>query len=285
MQTSKIALVHIPKTGGTILGHQIFAQTRSDEAFFFSFFGHDASQGANRILVERLRKGDEEYRALLQNRHFLESRVITGHFSYDLRTLLDDFSLQFAAVLREPVDRCVSTIYQYTTEADGRCHFGAFDVPSKSQDPDRYWAQIHYILGWCRGRPIPGLLPHESMMLYNGMCHLIGGTSLSTFCPAVDFARVVANLPAFKLALFERFNETCGALMQDLGLPVRLDEETNPGGVANPGNRANRRPYFGAPEELLDLVRSLNPHDVRLYHLVTKEQRFARPSTGSGVVG
>src|SRR5204863_4159472 len=137
-------------------------------------------------------KGDEDHRALLRNRHFLESRVITGHFSYDLRKVLDDFALQFAAVLREPVDRCISNIYQYTIETEGRCCFGEFDVPSKTADPDRYWAEIHYILSWYRGRAITGLLPHESMMLYNGMCHLIGGTRLDTFRPAVEIERVLA---------------------------------------------------------------------------------------------
>lgn len=280
VRTSKIALVHIPKTGGTTLGSLIFEQTRSDETFFFSFFGRDASAGANRIVVERLRKGDEDYRALMENRHFLESRVITGHFSRDLRNVLDDFSLQFAAVLREPVDRCISNIYQYTVESKGRCRFGKFEVPSKTNSPEAYWAEMHHILSWYRGRPIPGLLPHESMMLSNGMCHLIGGTGLHAFSPEIDVERALES-PDFKFALFERFNETCGALMRELGLPVRLDEETNPGGIGNPLGNLNHPRYFGAPEEMLELVRSLNQHDLRLYRIVTEEQRYARPASSS----
>src|SRR3712207_7355399 len=53
------------------------------------------------------------------------------------------------------------------------------------------------------GGPIPGLLPHESMMLANGMCHMIGGTALHTYQPAISFDRVLANLPRFKLGRSE----------------------------------------------------------------------------------
>src|SRR5205823_6209253 len=144
---------------------------------------------------------------------------------------------------------------------------GDFEVPPLSADPDAYWAAILRILREHRGRPIPGLLPHENMMLFDGMAHLIGGTPLHTYAPTVDFGRVLANLPRFRLALFERFNESVGALLRELEIPVTLDEATNYAGRENPAASANHDRYYGAPPELRELVRALNENDVRLYEI------------------
>jgi hypothetical protein len=268
VRRTKIALAHIPKTGGTALGSLIREQTKADPTYYFSFFGLDASRGANRILVERLRKGDEEHRALMANAHFLASGLIVGHFSHDLAAILDDFELRFAAVLREPVDRWISLVYQYTADMPDRRRFGDFVVPSKSEEPGAYWEAIHRIFVDHRGGPIPGLLPHESMMLCNGMCRVIGGTSLHTFDASPDFDRVLAALPAFELALFERFNESCDAMLGRLGVPVRLDPHTNPRGVDNPTGNLRHAAYYGAPEKVLEMARALNADDLRLYRTV-----------------
>jgi len=276
VRRAKIALIHIPRTGGTALGSLIHHQTLADPTYYFSFFGLDSSQGANRIVVERLRRGDEDYDRLIANRHFRESRVVMGHFSTDLAAILADLDLelQFAAVVREPVDRAISLIHQYSVDADEGGRLGDLPVPSKSRQTERYWQAIERILLTHRGGPIPGLLPHESMMLSNGMCHMIGGSPLHTFSPAIGFDRVLARLPSFKLALFERFNETCGALLRELAVPVRLDAETNYGGEENPAARSRHRPRYGAPRAVIDLVRSLNEDDLRLYRIVTERRLY-----------
>src|SRR5207244_7469121 len=95
--------------------------------------------------------------------------------------------------------------------------------------------------GTCAGEPSSG--PHESMMLCNGMCRVIGGTSLHTFDASPDFDRVLANLPRFELALFERFNESCDAMLGRLGVPVRLDPDTNPRGVDHPTGNLRHAAY------------------------------------------
>jgi hypothetical protein len=267
---SKVALAHIPKTGGTALGSIIQTQTRDDPGYYFSFFGLDASKGANRIIVERMRRGDAAHRALLANEHFLASGVIVGHFSYDLAGVLEGFGLRFAAVLREPVDRWISLVWQYTADLPGRRRFGDFEVPSKSGDPEAYWAAMYRIFADHRGGPIPGLMPHESMMLCNGMCRVIGGTPLHTFDASPDFERVLANLPAFELALFERFNESCDAMLERLGVPVRLDADTNPRGEENPSGHMRHARRYGAPAKVVELARALNGDDLRLYEVVER---------------
>jgi hypothetical protein len=272
MMRAKVALVHIPRTGGTALGSLIFHQTRADPTYYFSFFGLDSSQGANRIIVERLQRGDERWTSLLDNRHFQECRVMIGHFSADIESILDPLELQFAAVLREPIARSVSLIYKYSSDVPGRRMFGSFRVPSKSRDREAYWTAILQILSTHPDGAIPGLLAHESMMLANGMCHMIGGSPLHTYRGPIPFDRVLANLPRFKLGLFERFNETCAPLMRELGIPVALDERTNHLGNGNPA--AQTPPYYDAPEEVLDLVRALNEDDRRLYRLVTEERLY-----------
>lgn len=268
MRRSKIALMHIPRTGGTALGAHLFHQTRDDPTFYFSFFGLDSSSGANRVVVERLRRGDEDYQRLLASRHFRASRVVMGHFSRDLAAIFDDFEFQFAAVLREPVERTISLLYKYSADLEGRRQLGDLPVPSKSREPEAYWRAIQRILEAHAGRPIAGLLPHENTVLFDGMCHMVGGTPLHTYSPTVDFRRVEGALPSFKLAIFERFNESVGALLRELELPVRLDQETNWGGEENPALRAGHRPYYGAPPELLELVRERNRNDKRLYEMV-----------------
>ena len=275
VKTSKIALMHIPKTGGTVLSDVIFNQTRADSTYLYSFFGRDASKGANRIVVEELRERDERLDGLQRNRHFLESRVITGHFSYDLRRLLGDFSLQFAAVLREPVDRCISQIYQYAGESANRCKFGVYDLSSKTRRTDAFWEEIYWILVHHQGEPIPGLRPHENIMLSNALCQLIGGARLDQIGCPVTYEQAVANVPAFKLALFEDFNETCAALMTELGLPVKLDGENNPNGKGRPGRRLRRPAHHGAPAKLVDLVSERNQDDLRLYQHVVANRLYA----------
>lgn len=274
MRPSKIALMHIPKTGGTVLADMIFRQTRADDAFLFSFFGLDGSDGANRLTVESLHEGDARLEGLLRNRHFLESRVITGHFSYDLRRLLCGFSLQFATVLREPVDRGISQIYQYAREWNDRCFLGIYDLSSKIRRTDAFWDEIGWILNRHRGEPIPGLFPHENIMLSDAMCQLIGGARLDRIGPPVAFERAVANLPSFKVALFEQFNETCAALMAELGLPVTLDAGTNPYGEGRPPSRLGQTTYHGAPAKVVDLVRERNQDDVRLYEHVVANRLY-----------
>jgi hypothetical protein len=270
LRRSKIALMHIPRTGGTALGSHLFHQTRADPTYFFSFFGLDSSAGANRVVVERLRKGDEDHRRLMANEHFLASRVVTGHFSRDLAAVFDEVDFQFAAVLREPVDRTISMIYKYTADLGDRCRFGEIPVPSKSREPDAYWDAIHAILTAAGPGPIPGLLPHENTVLFDGMCHMVGGSELHTYCPSADFGRVERYLPTFRFGLFERFNETVGALLAHLDLPIVLDERTNYGGGGNPVDRAGHRPFYGAPPELIGLVRARNQNDLRLYERVAR---------------
>jgi hypothetical protein len=265
--------MHIPRAGGTALGSQIAQQTRLDPTFYFSFFGLDSSKGRNRIVVERLRKGDADHQALMRNRHFLESRVIMGHFSHDLATILEDFELHFATVVREPISRTISLIHQYTLDAPDRGRFADFPVPSKSREPDAYWAEVYRILAANRRGPIPGLLPHENLMLFNGTCRMIGGAPLHTWVPAIDFARVRERLPLFKLALFERFNGTTGAMMRELGIAVDLDERQNHAGIGDPAERARHARCYGAPEKVLDLVRAMNNDDLRLYELVASAIR------------
>jgi hypothetical protein len=280
MRTSKIALLHITKTGGTALGSVIFEQTKADETFFFSFFGLDSSRGANRLVSERLRTGDAQHQALLQNRHFLQSRVIAGHFSYDLRHILEGFDLAFATVLREPVERCISNIYQYTVDMPNMRRFGEIAVPSKENAPEAYWRAICSILEQFRGKPIPGLLPHESMMLQNGMCHVLGGTPLHTYSPTADIDRAVRNLSETEFGFFEDFNESCGLMMRRLGLPVVLDERTNPNGVKHPPSHFAHARNYGAPDEVVELVRAMNRGDLDLYR-AAKELARERQSVRS----
>jgi hypothetical protein len=278
VRRAKVALVHVPRTGGTALGSLIHHQTLADPDFYFSFFGLDSSRGANRIVVERLRRGDEDYHRLIANRHFLDSHVVMGHFSTDLAELLADLDLdlQFAAVVREPVGRVISLVHQYSVDAGEASRFGDVPVPSKSRATEDYWRAIARILSSHRGGPIPGLLPHESMMLSNGMCHMIGGSPLHTYSPRIGLDRALGRLPSFKLALFERFNETCGALLRDLAIPVRLDAGTNYVGEENPTDRTGHSQHYGAPPEVLDLVGSLNEDDLTLYRAVVEGRLYCR---------
>ena len=117
MNKDKIAFLHIPKTGGTALEWKIFNAYRVDDPhFYFSFLASDGSKGKSWYgMPERFEARPEVFPQIMQNEHFLNSKVISGHYS---NAILRHFEgIEFnkkITILREPVSRAISNLCEHT---------------------------------------------------------------------------------------------------------------------------------------------------------------------------
>lgn len=268
VQSEKIAFLHIPKTGGRALGALFDRFAASDDPhWFFSFFGNDSSRGANRVMVEAIRPDDDMQRAIAQNPHFQNARIVAGHFSRNLEEFFPGYSFRYITVLREPVERVISNIYQYSgaTDSDGRSIFGGRALPNRVEQRQAYWACIGELLRQARGRHVPGLLPHESMMLSNGMCRILSGAFLHTYTPHVSVAAALTGAASTQIAWFSDFNGSVAAALAALGVDLPLDASTNPTGMGDPSANLNRDSSYGCPEDVRNLIAQMNQSDLELY--------------------
>jgi hypothetical protein len=271
VQRDKIAFLHIPKTGGRALGSQFDRLHPDDPHWYFSFFGLDRSQGGNQILVEAMRPGDENQQRVAATLHFQHATMVAGHFSANLESFFPEYSFRYVTVLREPVQRVISNIYQYTrtTDRPGHSRFAGRLVPDRDERPKAYWASVAETLWTTRGRRIPGLWPHESMMLSNGMCRVLSGTPLHTFAPGVSVREAVERAATMQVAWFSDFNATVTRALAALGVTLVLDETNNPKGSGSPADHMAHEPDYGCPDDVRNLIMQMNQGDLELYRTLT----------------
>jgi len=84
-QQRKIVFLHIPRTGGVALESYLYCLRPDDPYWFFSFFGLDSPQNANRVVIESMTRGDKTHLAVRSNVHFQLATVVAGHVSRNHR--------------------------------------------------------------------------------------------------------------------------------------------------------------------------------------------------------
>lgn len=267
VQRHKIAFLHIPKTGGAALEHFLRHLYPDDPHWYFSFFGLDSSNGRNQVLIEAMQPGDSEQRRIASSAHFQNAHVVAGHFSANLTELFPDYSFQYFTILREPVSRVISNIYQYSSSAaNGQpARFAGRSVPDKISATAAYWAAVGSILREANFGRVFGLMPHESMMLNNGMCRMLAGAPLHTYTPQVSVRAALDRSTAMTLAWFSDFNASVTSALASVGIPLVLDARTNSRGTGSPTEHSNRPPDYGCPDDVRHLIARMNQGDLDLY--------------------
>ena len=267
VQRHKIAFLHIPKTGGAALEHFLRHLYPDDPQWYFSFFGLDSSNGRNQVLIEAMQPGDSEQRRIASSAHFQNAHVVAGHFSANLAELFPDYSFRYFTILREPVSRVISNIYQYSSPAaNGQpARFAGRTVPDRISDPGAYWAAVGGILREANFGRVFGLMPHESMMLNNGMCRMLAGAPLHTNASQVSVRAALDRANTMALAWFSDFNASVTSALASVGIPLVLDERTNRRGAGSPAAHTNHSPDYGCPDDVRHLITRMNQSDLELY--------------------
>lgn len=270
VQREKLAFSHIPKTGGLALESYLMRVYPEHPTWFFSFFGLDSSKGANRVVVESMQPGDDSHHRVASNPHFQSATMVAGHFSTNLETFFPEYSFRYFTILREPVSRVISNIFQYSAVLadEGQTKFGKHRLPCKISSVGAYWSAIGEILQESRGGPIDGLMPHESMMFINGMCRMLSGAPLHTFTPDVSLQAALERAATMEIAWFSDFNATVTSMLAALGVPLVLDATTNYRGEGSPPDRMTHSPDYGCPDDVRALIARMNQSDLELYRIL-----------------
>jgi len=271
MKNKKIAFIHIPKTGGRSLDSLIWNTYKNkNDSFLYSFFGRDKSNGANqRGMSERYENRPDIIEIIKNDDHFKESSFITGHFSYSVLALFDEYKFDVCTMLREPISRVISNIYQYTNHfpKEKIWKFGGNVVPKKGTN--EYWSEIYKILN--ESETIRGLCPHENMMLRDGMVHMIGGTNLATYTKDAPLDKALSNAESVSFSIFEDYNNTARQMLESVGI-YDVDFSQNSLGDGNPNKNAKHFNY-GCPDNVISLIESMNKSDIIFYDTIVNNMK------------
>lgn len=290
MNQNKIAFLHIPKTGGGWLEGTIHSQTTtlgSDGKYLFNFFGQDQSKGKNwKGPSELFANQPHKIKSLLDNEHFQQSKIITGHFSYNLLDMLKPYTFDVFSIIRNPIDRVISNIIQYTNTftpnpnnsiSEVYHRFGKHNV-SKPGTVE-YWDQIYDILSndvemsnissKRLQHPSIGVLIYEYYMLNNCMVHMYGGSNIGAWNTSPNLSRAKENLKNIKIARFEDYNQSLTNVFDDIKLPV--DISANSKGESRPRITCGLKK---APQKVYNMLENSNMMDLELYYHIMNSGEF-----------
>lgn len=274
----------MPKTGGGAMEHffrEQFARIRRN--YFLSFNGNDDSRiyddalrtrrsNGNRCVAEFLAQDPALRRKLARSPHFLQAQIVFGHQTTLLGALFPDFRWRYISVLRDPVERAISNLVQFSSPHTGsRLGSEIFDAPRCSPE---YWEQVRRILA--RGLPVPGLLVHENYYISNAMTHVLAGNAYRHHGRRPDIFVALAMAFQMQLALYENFNAGLQRCFDALGVPIVMAENTR-ADEASPRSaaRAALGRHYGAPPDVIALVAQLNAVDIQLYDILAPRIRDA----------
>ncbi|MHB2032555.1 MAG: hypothetical protein ACYCVE_04170 [Gemmatimonadaceae bacterium] len=131
LEAEKVVFLHTPKAGGTALAHYFNERSRAIRRnYFLSFAGVDDSrfirddlstqrEFGNRCLIERAFEDRAAMRELKASLHFQQAKLLFGHATVALGDLFPGYRFRYFTVLREPIERTVSNITQFSAVCDG----------------------------------------------------------------------------------------------------------------------------------------------------------------------
>lgn len=265
-EKNKIVYLHIPKTGGAAMEYYFYNQTKNlRRNYFLSFFGVDDSRfikddlstqrkNGNHCLIESLfsnKKLQLEFEASI---HFKQSKLLFGHTVYGWDRIFPNYNFNYVTVIREPIERTISNILQYTTVfPNGFTKFGAFKLPPKNSS--EYWEEIYLIL--TNNRRIQGLLPHENMNFKNCQVRVFEGQDLAIYREDVNLDLAIENATKIQYSLYDSFNEGIQKSFNKLDTPIDMSRNHVP-------NKKNR----SVPQKIVDLLLDWNAKDIQFYNIL-----------------
>ena len=282
MKNKKIAFLHIPKTGGTALEWKIFNAYRpQDPHFYFSFLASDGSKGKSWYgMPERFESRPNVFTEIMKNEHFLNSSVISGHYSHSILKYFKDIDFnKKITILRDPISRSISNICEHTrlhvaNEKNKLPHdiwkFGTATTPPE-KSPE-YWDFMYTLItnSITKNNSIDSILPHESMMITNAMTHILGGSNLSSVVePNLSAAKDFIDDPNTYIADFSDYNHTVQKMILDVGLD-KVNLSNNTLGQGNPHSNRSVPLNHNEHQKIIDLIADLNQRDIELYNYFQK---------------
>ena len=276
-ELNKVVFLHTPKTGGGAMEYFFYEQFKSNRNYFVSFFGVDDSRfnndelvtkrkGGNHCLIEGIFKNPELVEDFKNSPHFQQSKVLFGHTTYGLGELFPEYNFEYLTVLREPIERTISNIAQFSNimKNNEYVKFGAH-VTKHDKFSDEYWDFIYDVL--TKEYPTRGLLVHENMYLRNCMTHILAGSKYLDVNEVANIDLALKNSENIKISFFDNFNEGIQKSFDELNISIDMSKniKAKHGKPQDNPNKTKHGKYYNAPQNIIDFVIEHNQTDIKLY--------------------
>lgn len=270
IELNKLLFIHTPKTGGGSMEQYFYNKTKKIRRnYFLSFNGTDDSRyiqderstqrnRGNKTVIEKICSNQEIVDIYNKSRHFAEAKMLFGHASMALPNLFPSYNFEIMMVLREPIERTISNICQFSTILDGKVKFGNQWTEHKKYTKG-YWDFVYEILN--REYPIQGFSIHENLYLRNCMCHIINGNTYKTFHTEVNLDEVFNKIEKINISFYDDFNKGLQSNFNHLNIPIDMSANYIP---IN-SEKTILGKYYGATDKIIELISANNQYDIELY--------------------
>ena len=278
-ERQKVVFLHTPKTGGAALADFLrrqFGGIRRN--YFLSFSGNDDSTffddelctrrpGGNRCVIERIFAEPAVVNEFKDSPHFQQSRVLFGHATCALGELFPEYEFQYLTVLREPIERTVSNIAQFSGVMNGQVKFGSYWTEQEKYSSG-YWDFIYEIL--TTSYPVDGLQVHENCYLRDCMTRVLQGSKYLDVHEEPDLDAALRNAERIKISFFQAFNDGIRRSFGSFGIAVDMsrNQVARSGEPQNSEKKKLHGKYYGASRRIIDFVVEHNQTDVKLYNML-----------------
>lgn len=271
MEKDKLLFIHIPKTGGGSMEWYFYEETKKIRRnYFLSFNGLDDSRFiqderstqreiGNKTLVESICKDEKIIEVYKTSPHFAEAKMLFGHTNMIFPTLFPEYNFEVMMVLREPLERTISNIVQFSPETkDGRVKFSKYYTTHEKYSAG-YWDFVYEIL--TKEYPVQGIMIHDNFYLRDCMCQMISGNPYLDSNPEVNMEVVYKQLEKINISFYDEFNNGLQANFDKIGIPIDMSNNHIPSNT----NKSKLGKYYGATDKVLEVVTANNQNDIALY--------------------
>ena len=280
----KILFLHTPKTGGGSMEWMFWNQTKHLDTFFFSFNGIDYSHfnknefstnhpRANKCLIETIHYNPSIVERYNNSPHFNSCKLLLGHTTSSLPTLFPKYNFKCMMVIREPIERTISNICQFSQESikGNFIKFGAHKTSAKKYS-EEYWDFIYEII--TKEKPIRGLLKHENCFLRNCMSRMICGSKYNNIDEDLSLDKVIEMSKNIYISLYNDFNNGIQKHFDLFDIPIDMSKNTfAKQGKPNQNNQKKKNgKHYGAPEKIIEFVKKTNMLDIEFYKYFTENE-------------
>ena len=285
IEQEKIVYLHIPKTGGGAMEFFFYDQLKNIRRnYFLSFAGWDDSRfyddssstkrvNGNKCLIEGIFNNKLLADKFGISNHFKQAKMLFGQMTCSLHDLFPEYKFKYITVLREPIERTISNIVQFSNVLNGKIKFGShlFEVDKLSNE---YWDIIYDILA--KYYPVPGLLVHENVYLRNCMTHVLQGSKYLDVNQKPDLYLALQNSREINISLYSEFNIGLQRSFNNTRIPIDMSKNIKALNGEPSLNKAKQETslYYNAPKKIIDLVIDNNQEDIKLYKLISRNLKY-----------
>lgn len=283
IEKNKVVFLHTPKTGGGAMEYFFYDQTKLIRRnYFFNFNGLDDSRfikddnstkhdNGNKCLIEGIHNNNAVIKRYKNSKHFEQCKFLMGHTTYSIGDLFPEYNFKYITVLREPIIRTMSNILQFTYVKDGYVKFGRHTEKCE-KGSEKYWKFIYDIMS--SEYPIKGLMTHENHYLRNCQTRIMQGAKYNNIDEVADINTAIKNSKEINYSFFDDFNDGLQKSFDKLGIEIDMSlnhiaKNGTPDSQKNKQKKLGE--YYGANNNMIELVKEFNKIDIELYNTLYKE--------------